>query len=525
MGRRIGIVGAGISGLLACKYALTKGYHPIVFESRNTVGGVWTQTLKTTKLQTCKPFYQFSDYHWPSSVQTLFPDSQQVFDYFQSYANHFNLLKHIRFNTKVVSIKYEGPSDQDIQSWALWGGNGDPFGDKGKWIITTLDLLSQSIEVMEVDFVILCLGRYSDVADMPEFPSGKGPDVFEGMVMHSMEYSALDYENARNLVNGKQVTVVGFQKSALDITIECSNTNGVEHPCTIICRTPHWNATEFFPWKRLYSNRFSQLMLHKPGEGLVLNLLASVLSPLDFYSQFKQRWGMSKFVENDIKKKQPIEKYDMVPDHSFLQEMSSCSVATVPAGFYENVEKGSIVLKRSKTFTFYKEGVLLDNNSTTHDHMEAIKCDLVIFATGFKGDQKLKDIFASPGFQDCIFGSPSNTLPLYRECVHPRIPQVAVIGFSESAANLFTSEIRCRWLFELLDGKFKLPNIQEMEKDVLEWNKFMKRYSGKYFRRSCMGALHIWYYDQLCKDMGLNPNRKKGFWAELFEPYGPSDYA
>lgn len=109
--------------------------------------------------------------------------------------------------------------------------------------------------------------------------------------------------------------------------------------------------------------------------------------------------------------------------------------------------------------------------------------------------------------------------------MHPRIPQVAVIGFSESAANLFTSEIRCRWLFELLDGKFKLPNIQEMEKDVLEWNKFMKRYSGKYFRRSCMGALHIWYYDQLCKDMGLNPNRKKGFWAELFEPYGPSDYA
>uniref|UniRef100_A0A803MLF1 Flavin-containing monooxygenase n=1 Tax=Chenopodium quinoa TaxID=63459 RepID=A0A803MLF1_CHEQI len=179
----------------------------------------------------------------------------------------------------------------------------------------------------------------------------------------------------------------------------------------------------------------------------------------------------------------PMKKYGMVPDHSFLQEMNSCSVATVPAGFYDEVENGSIILKRSKTFSFYKEGILLENSTNTLVQMEEathIKCDLVIFATGFKGDQKLKDIFASPIFQDYIFGSPSNTIPLYRECVHPRIPQVAVIGFSESAGNLFTSEMRCRWLFELLDGKFRLPSIRDMEKDVLEWNNFMKRYSGSY---------------------------------------------
>ncbi|KAL2936876.1 putative flavin-containing monooxygenase 1 [Bienertia sinuspersici] len=134
-----------------------------------------------------------------------------------SYANHFDLHKHIRFNTKVVSIKYEGPSDEEIQSWDLWGGNGDPFGNKGKWSITTQDLLNQSIQVMEIDFMILCLGRFSDVPNMPEYPEGKGPEVFEGKVMHSIDYSAMDYESARNLVKGKHVTVVGFQKTALDI--------------------------------------------------------------------------------------------------------------------------------------------------------------------------------------------------------------------------------------------------------------------------------------------------------------------
>ncbi|KAF5961157.1 hypothetical protein HYC85_002366 [Camellia sinensis] len=70
---------------------------------------------------------------------------------------------------------------------------------------------------------------------------------------------------------------------------------------------------------------------------------------------------------------------------------------------------------------------------------------------------------------------------------------------------------------KLLDGAFKLPSIKQNEKDVLEWDKYMKQYSDKYYRRSCIGALHIWYNDLLCKDIGWNPKRKKGFIAELID--------
>jgi len=111
-----------------------------------------------------------------------------------------------------------------------------------------------------------------------------------------------------------------------------------------------------------------------------------------------------------------------------------------------------------------------------------------------------------------------------RECIHPQIPQLAVIGFSESASNLYTSEIRCRWIAELLNGTFQLPSIKAMKKDVEKWDEYLKKYSGKYYRRSCIAALRVWYNDQLCKDMGWNSRRKKGILAELFEPYGPMDY-
>lgn len=108
-----------------------------------------------------------------------------------------------------------------------------------------------------------------------------------------------------------------------------------------------------------------------------------------------------------------------------------------------------------------------------------------------------------------------------RECIHPWIPKLAIIGFSESISSLHNSEMRCWWLAGLLDGTFKLPGTKEMEKDIAKGDKFMKRYSrSQYYRRSCIGALHIWY-DQLRKYMGWKPKRKKGFIAELFEPYIP----
>ncbi|KAJ6865345.1 hypothetical protein NC651_035810 [Populus alba x Populus x berolinensis] len=101
----------------------------------------------------------------------------------------------------------------------------------------------------------------------------------------------------------------------------------------------------------------------------------------------------------------------------------------------------------------------------------SLETDLVKLATGFNGEKKLRDIFLSKVFQDSFLGSSNAAVPLYRGCVHPQIPQLVVIGFSETASNLYASdsERRCRWISELLVGTLKIPSIKEMEKDAGKW--------------------------------------------------------
>ncbi|OMO92026.1 Flavin monooxygenase-like protein [Corchorus olitorius] len=108
-----------------------------------------------------------------------------------------------------------------------------------------------------------------------------------------------------------------------------------------------------------------------------------------------------------------------------------------------------------------------------------------------QGEKTSSDIFASQSFQNFIAGTSDAAMPIYRECIQPRIPQLAVIGFSEGYSSIWTSEMRCRWVAELLDGTFKLPSIKEMEKDVAEWDEKLKLYCGSYYRTKCIGALHI----------------------------------
>lgn len=148
---------------------------------------------------------------------------------------------------------------------------------------------------------------------------------------------------------------------------------------------------------------------------------------------FIQRWGFSKFVESYLTWNFPLKKYNMVPNHSFLQDMSSCKAFLLPDNFYGKVEEGSIVLKKIQHFSFTKQGLILDEQFD-----KPIKADLVIFATGYKGKEKLKNMFSSKKFQNYIMGSPNSIVPLYRYTLlllpRRRLLASHIQMFSESCA-------------------------------------------------------------------------------------------
>lgn len=110
---KIGIIGAGISGIAAAKHL--SGHHPVVFEATDSIGGVWRHcSFRTTRLQTPRRDFQFSDYPWPpESESNDFPTYLEVLDYLHGYATNFDVLKFVKFNSKVVQLRYIGGRETD----------------------------------------------------------------------------------------------------------------------------------------------------------------------------------------------------------------------------------------------------------------------------------------------------------------------------------------------------------------------------------------------------------------------------
>lgn len=88
---------------------------------------------------------------------------------------------------------------------------------------------------------------------------------------------------------------------------------------------------------------------------------------------------------------------------------------------------------------------------------------------------------------------------------------MAVIGYSESLTNIYSIEMMAKWVARFLDGAFRLPSVARMEQSAAEWGRYMRRRSNG--GSSCLGAINIWYNDQLCRqpqeEEGL-PRRSSG---------------
>ncbi|KAJ1280188.1 hypothetical protein BS78_04G212200 [Paspalum vaginatum] len=491
---RVAIIGGGVSGLAAAKQLAARD--PVVFEATPSVGGVWKHC--------------FSDYSRRNRDDPTFATHAEVMDYLEGYADRFDLWRYIMFGAKVVDINFLGGAAAGFTE--LWSGTGEPLQGKPMWEVGVSTAGSDAVQYYKFEFVVMCTGKYGDVPRMPVFPPGKGPEVFRGQVMHSLDYCKLSEEETVELMRGKKVVVVRYKKSAIDLALECAQANqgeGTGEACTMVVRTPHWVVPSYSIWGLpffvFYSTRLAQFLYERPNQGILRSMLCRLMNPL--------RSGVSKFIESYLSWKLPLDKYGLRPAHPFVEDYASCQMAILPDGFFEMADRDMIRFKRSSSWCLSRNGVLLDDGTE-------VEADLVFLAAGFEGKDKVRAVLPEP-FRGLVLDK-SGMMPLYRSTVHPLIPNMAFAGFVESASYLHRSELRCRWLAGLLDGRFALPSVEDMVRHVAAEAEAMRR-TTRFYRRHCISTYSIQDSDAMCADLGTRVRRKGNWLAELFAPYNNQD--
>lgn len=186
------VIGAGVSGLTACKALADFGVAHTCFEASDEVGGNWyfenpngvSSAYRSLHIDISKPSISFRDFPMPERYPD-YPHHTHIFEWLRDYADAFALRENIRFNARVQRAQR---------------------GEQGGWLITLEDGTKESF-----DALLVCNGHHWD----PRYPDF--PGSFDGPQIHSHEY--VDPSTPLDMY-GKRVLVVGIGNSAVDIVSE-----------------------------------------------------------------------------------------------------------------------------------------------------------------------------------------------------------------------------------------------------------------------------------------------------------------
>ncbi|ARW15913.1 NAD(P)-binding domain-containing protein [Komagataeibacter europaeus] len=216
MTKRVGIIGAGPSGLAALRAfesARKKGAEIpeiVCFEKQADWGGLWNYTWRTGLDECGEPVHgsmyrflwsngpkeclEFADYsfeeHFGREIPS-YPPRAVLYDYITGRISKGNLRDYIRFRTPVRGVTWDDRT--------------------AKFTVTVEDLEKKHVYTEVFDDVIVASGHFS-VPNVPSFP---GFNNFPGRVLH-----AHDFRDA-NEFKDKDLLMIGSSYSAEDIGTQC----------------------------------------------------------------------------------------------------------------------------------------------------------------------------------------------------------------------------------------------------------------------------------------------------------------
>ena len=178
--RSVCIIGAGSSGLVACKHLRDAGFEVEVLEKGSGIGGAFvSKTYDDGGLVSSKYLTAFSDLRSPSTDPPHLSIDQWN-EYLQKYADQEALWPMISFGVSVVSVERHGDG---------------------------YEVRVEGSATRRVDAVCVCSGLH----ETPYVPHIDGLDGFSGTVLHSSDYKD------KSLFAGKRVLIVGCGETGMDL--------------------------------------------------------------------------------------------------------------------------------------------------------------------------------------------------------------------------------------------------------------------------------------------------------------------
>jgi cation diffusion facilitator CzcD-associated flavoprotein CzcO len=447
--KTIGIIGAGLSGIVTAKTCLEYGYDVKVFEKDTELGGVWASSRRYVgvRTQNTKDTYFFSDFPMPKHFPE-WPGGEEVQSYLASYAKKFKVFPLIRFSHEITSIDFEH------NKWTI-------TGKKGNTAFTE-----------QTDYLIVCNGTFSD----PFIPELPGMDSFVnagGKILHSTQF------NNTQISRDKRIIVVGYSKSAHDVVTKASETAKSAH---LVFREAKWKIPRY-----VKGINMKYVLLNRLGE--------AIIKP-DHYNKmerFVYKIGLPKkmltFMERYIIKKQMLNELGLVPASS-IKEQAFGEITLETPHFFEKVKEGKIITKQGEIVSFRDKQVTLTSG-------EKIECDLIVFATGFK--QTIP--FFPDHFMEKLIDKQGNYL-LYHHILPAGVPALAFVGYNSSIQTPISSEFAALWVCEYLKGRIAKPTDAQILKEGTEFIKWRLTFRQNATSRGLStmpGTIH--HVDMLLKDM------------------------
>lgn len=478
--KTVGIIGGGISGLVTAKTLKEHGFTPIIFEKESEVGGVWATSRHYPGMttQNTKDSYAFSDYPMPEDYPE-WPNGPQMQAYLDGYATHFGIKSAIQFNMMVENV-HQNKDD----SWTIKA-------------IQTTGQMQQTI-FQHVDKLVICNGIFSE----PFMPDYAGKEEFiagGGHICHSSQFKNIES------VKDKKVGVVGFAKSACDVTVAVSE---VAATTNIIYRRAFWKIPKKFFGKLNYK----YVLINRLGE--------SLFSYYKNYGIEKFLHGSGKFLLNSIwtmmawalKKQLKLDKNGLLPE-MHVSELGNSRLSLTTNGFYEKVTDGAITAKKAEITKLCKGGATLNTG-------EFVELDHLICGTGWRQTISFMEEDVLQKIRD-----KKGVFRLYRNILPTSVKNLAFVGYNSSLCCQFTSEIAAHWTAQYFKQALHLPSKTMMDarlEDYLKWL-YNRTTIAVPAYGTCLVPFTFHYADDLMRDMGLSPRRANPI-IEWLTPFNPARY-